>query len=314
MGFTTEDINSIIEEQLDTWPLARENFFGLMHARRKPLPSGDMACAIQLNPARIVSTGAKTDAASIKRRPCFLCSTNRPQEQHVTAWHNRMLEDWELLVNPYPILPVHFTIAHKDHRPQAAIPLDMAAMAEEAPDLVFFYNGAHAGASAPDHCHAQAVLSAELPLMRLIEAKHPHDGGRVMFSDDTSLDVPYHFISLVITPDKEGMRLLGKVPEMFGIDAETGEPDRGLVNAFFWLDRNGMLRIALVSRRRHRPSCYGYTADSLMISPGAIDMAGLLIAPRQPDFDRIDTRTARKIYGEVAFADRIPASVKGIFA
>lgn len=311
--FTTEELNSIIEEQLSGWPLARENFFKLMQARRKPLPLGDMECAIQLNPARIVSTGAKTDTTFIKRRPCFLCGVNRPHEQYVTAWRNPLLADWELLVNPYPILPVHFTIAHREHRPQAEIPLEMAAMAEEAPDLVFFYNGAHAGASAPDHCHAQAVLSAELPLMRLIEEKHTRSDSRVFFSDTTGLDLPYHFMSLVITPDKEGMRLLGKVPETFGVDASTGKADRGLVNAFFWLDRSGMLRIALVPRRRHRPFCYGDSAASLMISPGAIDMAGLMITPRQPDFERICTETARKIYGEVAFADSIPASVKELF-
>lgn len=313
MAFSTEEINSAIEEQLASWPIARENFFRLMESRRKPLQLGDLGAALQLNPARIVSTGAKVDTATIKSRPCFLCAANRPAEQRVISWHNPMLSDWELLVNPYPILPVHFTMAHKSHTPQGAIPLDMAAMAEEMPDLVIFYNGARAGASAPDHRHTQGVLSGELPLMRLIEKEHRHEEGGVFFSDESGLSLPFHFISLIVTPDVAGMERLRKVSLAFGLDAESGEPDMGLLNAFFWIDSTGMLRVAIVPRRRHRPACYGNTAADIMVSPGAIDMAGLMIAPRQGDFDKIDAEIAKRIYGDVAYAEAVPQQIKHIF-
>lgn len=313
MSFSTEDINSAIEQQLDAWPMARENFFRLMESRRKPLRLGDFEAAVQLNPARIVSTGAKVDAATIKSRPCFLCTANRPAEQRVISWHNPVLRDWELLVNPYPILPVHFTMAHKSHKPQGEIPLDMAAMAEEMPDLVIFYNGAHAGASAPDHQHTQGVLSSELPLMRLIEKEHRLDEGEVFFSDRSGLRLPFQFISLIITPDASGMDRLRRVSRAFGIDAESGKPDMGLLNAFFWIDSAGMLRVAIVPRRRHRPYCYGNSATDMMVSPGAIDMAGLMITPRQGDFDKIDAEIAERIYGDVAYAEAIPEQIKQIF-
>lgn len=313
MSFSTEDINSAIEHQLDTWPMARENFFRLMESRRKPLRLGDLEAAAQLNPARIVSTGAKVDAATIKSRPCFLCSANRPAEQNVISWHTPVLSDWELLINPYPILPVHFTIAQKSHRPQGKIPIEMAAMAEEMPDLAIFYNGAHAGASAPDHQHAQAVLSSELPLLRLIESVHHQGDAGVLYSDKSKLNLPFHFISLIITPDTAGMERLRKVSMAYGINASDGEPDMGLLNAFFWIGKNGMLRVAIVPRRRHRPSCYGDSDADIMVSPGAIDMAGLMITPRNTDFDRINEEIAKRIYGEVAFADAIPEIIKEVF-
>lgn len=307
---SNEALTSFIEEQLAIWPLAAENFGRLRQVRRRRIPLGDLDSAVQCNPARIVSTGASVDKASIAARPCFLCEANRPAEQISAEW----ADGWHLLVNPYPILPVHFTIADKEHRPQGAIPLDMAAMAEASPDMVFFYNGARAGASAPDHRHVQAVLAEELPLLCLAEKIHPSERGTILFSDETDADLPFHFVSAVITPDSQGMRTLALMPGAFGIDADTNKPDHGLLNAFFRIDRTGLLRIVIVPRRRHRPACYTGDGDSrLLVSPGAIDMTGLMISPRREDFDKINADIMRSIYAEVAFADSLPATIKNYF-
>lgn len=303
---STEDINNIIEAQLDTWETAKRNFFALGDARRRPLSLGALDAAVQNNPARIRSTGAAVDAASIAARPCFLCRGNRPPEQFTIEW----MPGWELLVNPYPILPVHFTVASASHTPQSATPLDMAVMAEAAPDLVFFFNGARAGASAPDHLHVQAVLASELPLMRLAEKTHPSSRPGILLSDKLGLDLPFHFVSAVITPDATGMRALTRMAGAFGVDADTGGADRGLVNTYFWIGPDSLLRAVAVPRRRHRPACYDAAPDKrLIISPGAIDMAGLLVAPRAEDFERVDAASARAIYSDVAFADRLPDPV-----
>jgi hypothetical protein len=40
----------------------------------------------------------------------------------------------------------------------------------------------------------------------------------------------------------------------------------------------------------------------MMISPGAIDMAGIAILPREEDFERITAEMMRTVYHEVAFA------------
>lgn len=309
-ALTQEHINMIIEQQLECWPEARENFFRLRDSDRRPLTWGDLQGAAQHNPARIRSTGAAVDSKSIAARPCFLCRDNRPHEQTPIVW----MDGWELLVNPYPILPVHFTIVSTTHRPQKNIPLEMAAMAEAAPDLVIFFNGAKAGASAPDHMHVQAVLKTELPLIRLAENAHPASQSGFMSSEQYKLKLPFHFISAVITPDDYGMRTLAKIPGAFGIDRQTGKPDSGLLNAFFWIGEDGLLRSVIVPRQRHRPSCYTAEEDSrLVISPGAIDMAGLLIVPRREDFERLDERTSSGIYSEVAFAYGLPDMINNYF-
>ncbi|MDE5845763.1 MAG: DUF4922 domain-containing protein, partial [Muribaculaceae bacterium] len=49
-----------IDAQLAGWPLARENYQALGKTERRSMQLGDLMVGIQHNPARIVSTGAKT--------------------------------------------------------------------------------------------------------------------------------------------------------------------------------------------------------------------------------------------------------------
>lgn len=309
---TIDTINDLLEAQLLSWPEAKTNFDRLQEIKRKPLDLGDLKAAAQLNPARIRSTAAAVDTKSIAERQCFLCAANRPKEQMCAEWPEA---GWELLVNPYPILPVHFTIVSKDHRPQDEIPLEMAMMAELAPSLAIFYNGSRAGASAPDHAHCQAMLKSELPIITLAEKFHTSDEPGWKSSEDFGADLPFHFLSAVITPDMDGMTALSKVPNAFGVDSASGKPDSGLINAFFWIsDRDHLLRIVIIPRKAHRPSLYFLPdEEKFVISPGAVDMAGLLIVPRAEDYDRLTPEIARQIYAETAFADALPDALRSTF-
>lgn len=282
-------LTEVRDHQLSLWPMARENYARLGLTERRPFMAGALKGASQCNPSRIVSTGASIDAASIAKRPCFLCASNRPEEQ----LSEEIIPGWEFLVNPFPILPLHFTIASATHRPQERIPLEMASMAERLPGMCVFYNGARAGASAPDHMHCQAVMASELPLLRYLE-----EGG-----DPSKL--PFSVVYRVITPDGAGMAALREIEGVQGVDAATGLPDAGLVNAYFWLGDDALMRAAVVRRSAHRPSCYPSAGrvpeeKALMVSPGAIDMAGIIVLPRKEDFDAITADDILKIYSEVA--------------
>lgn len=275
--------------QLALWPEARVRYEALGITERRPFRAGALDCAFQYNPARVVSTGAVTDAESIRRRPCFLCASNRPAEQ----LSEEIIPGWEFLVNPFPIFPLHFTIASAEHTPQDAIPPEMAAMAERLRGMTVFFNGARAGASAPDHMHCQAVMTSELPLMVYLER-----GG------DTRA-LPFAVRYSVITPDSLGMKRLMEMLAITGIDTATGRSDRRLLNAYMWIGADGLLRVAVVQRGAHRPSCYPAldsteSGAGLMVSPGAIDMAGVVILPRRADFDLITEADMMRIYKEVA--------------
>lgn len=288
-------INDFIEQQLAVWPEARERYLALGHTERRRFRIGNLEGAFQHNPARIGSTGAKTDPRSISERPCFLCPENRPEQQMAIPLN----KDWEMLVNPYPIFPVHFTIVSTAHRPQDTPPLEMAGIAEHFPDLAIFFNGARAGASAPDHLHLQGVLKSELPLMRIAEANHPDNLPGIMRSDMWNLELPFVFLSAVITDDEEGGRDYLKMLALTGADAE-GNPDKGLRNVYCWKGESGLLRMVVVPRRSHRPACFGNDDGQLMVSPGAIDMAGVVILPREEDFLKITDADMERIYKEVS--------------
>ncbi|MDE7412314.1 MAG: DUF4922 domain-containing protein [Muribaculaceae bacterium] len=303
----TEEINDFVETQLAVWPEARRNFDALAKVERKRLQLGELEVYAQHNPGRIVSTAAKTDAESIKKRACFLCSQNRPKSQIALE----ISPEWDLLLNPFPILPIHFTIADRNHRPQDGIPAEMALMAQDSPDLAIFYNGARAGASAPDHRHCQAVLKSELPIIKLAERYHNlTDCPAIVGSTYFDIDLPFHFVSACITPDDNGVRTLRTILNVKGVDAETGNPDAALVNVFFWMDDTGLMRSIVIPRKAHRPKCFfkeGY--EKMTVSPGALDMAGLLILPVEKDFNAMTSEIAREIYSEVAFADRLPDEI-----
>ncbi len=305
---TTEWINNFLETQLATWQLAKSNFDNLRAIKRKSMPLGDLAVQLQLNPARVRSTGASVDKASIEKRPCFLCSKNRPKEQISHQW----LDGWELLVNPYPILPVHFTIPSTMHQPQAHIPLDMIAMADEAPDLAIFFNGARAGASAPDHLHCQAVLKKELPLLALAEQYHTAEESGWKSSEEFGLDLPFQFMSAVVKPDPEGMRVMAKFENASGMEERSGKLSTAFVNAFAWKDDKGYMRLLVIPRKAHRPSHYFLDKEPYMVSPGALDMAGLLILPVENDFERMTPEILREIYAETAYT-HLPEEIKNQF-
>lgn len=304
-----EEIDSFIEGQLDVWPLAKKNHDGLAEAERREIALGDLKAAVQFNPARIVSTGAKLDAASLKNRKCFLCLDNRPKEQMIM----NPVEGWDVLVNPFPILPVHLTIVNREHRPQDSVPYDIVTFAEMMPGMAVFFNGAKAGASAPDHLHMQAVLKDELPLLRLVERHHPVSSPGIMPSYEMGLDLPFLFFSGVVNAGQEGMATLYAGLNIGGNDCTDGTApgfhDKSLVNTFFWIDASGMLRFVAIPRRAHRPGCFYSEGDgNRMVSPGCIDMAGLLITPRREDFMSITADEIRNIYADVAFPDK-PVSV-----
>jgi len=293
-----DDILSFIETQLSVWTLAKQNYDALAKVERRNIEIGNLECGIQWNPARIRSTGAKIDKDSIRSRKCFLCRDNRPKEQLIYD----IASGWEMLVNPFPILPVHLTIASTSHIPQSRVPEDIVTIAETLPGMAVFFNGARAGASAPDHLHLQAVLKDELPLLRLAEKLHDSKKSGIMTSAQTDLDLPFFFISGIVTPDSEGMKCLRAGFAYCGLFDEDISERRELVNVFFWIDDSVRLRYVVIPRKTHRPECF-YSTDSSyrMVSPGCIDMTGLIITPREEDFRTLSEKEIRKIYSDVAF-------------
>lgn len=286
--------------QIETWPTAQTNFRNLRDVRTKELCTGDNTLTVQFNPARIRSTGAKTDSKSIAGRKCFLCADNRPHEQRTKSFGDT---EFDILVNPYPILPAHFTIAAREHRPQSIIGnyRYMHLFVDDYPDMTVFYNGPECGASAPDHLHLQAGTTGLLPLQRGWQrlSRNLHviygsdDGDNIAVLND------YPARALVIRS-----RSAESDDAMFdriikAMDTR-GEPD---INILSWMNGDEYVSVIFL-RGKHRPDCYyAEGKKQLIISPGALDMGGMIVTPREEDFRRIDADTAADILMEVCVAE-----------
>ena len=295
-AITSDDMSSanfsvqrFIERQLETWTLANKNYRDLLDVESKELAIGDLTLLAQHNPARIVSTGASIKPVDIEHRPCFLCAGNRPEEQ----MKKTLLGRYELLVNPFPILPDHFTSPTIKHEPQTIRRRygDIHRLLEKYPEWMVFYNGPHCGASAPDHMHFQAGTSGVVPLQRMWQRLSRNLEDVVMFNDDEGIfripDYPVPALLLKSRTKDTDERMF----KTLGLNNDD-------VNIIAWRQGADFINV-IFPRRKHRPDCY----DELMVSPGALDMAGMIITPRKEDFDIITAQQAIDILKEVAISD-----------
>jgi hypothetical protein len=285
-------IDALFAQQRETWPALRDGEAALAHLQRKTLASEGESIMVQVNPARRRSTQAKTDAKAVAARACFLCPENMPPEERGIAF-----EDLVLLPNPFPILPLHCTIADRVHRPQqirGRVATFLQLAQELGPDMAALYNGPRCGASAPDHFHLQAVSASGIPILSQLPAINgrrqlvPHSSfGRNM------LVISGEGAGHVATDIERSMDALRQ------IEATADEPMFNLVAHF----HDGRYVVVLFPRTAHRPACYFATgADQLLVSPAVLEMCGILVVTEPDHFARIDARVARSIYEEVSIS------------
>lgn len=304
---------TFIRHQLDTWPLARKNHDALTHVQTRTLSLDTNDITVQFNPARAVSTCAKVDTASIAARPCFLCLSHKPEEQECI----RILldEPFSLRLNPYPILPGHLTISTESHQWQTLADKTSRRLPERLVDWLeqhfangytVFYNGAKCGASAPDHFHFQAVRQNDVPLIRQWEKlmSTAVEKGFEPLPDGKSCiayDIEGYFcpIRAFITQGglATGVRLIDSYLNSLPLHKGETEPR---YNLFAWNDQRYGFVTVYIPRTAHRPQCYNAQGNAKMIvSPGALDMAGILVTAREEDFQKLNADTLRQIYHEV---------------
>ena len=292
-------LQRFFNRQLEKWDDARNRYHELRNVRTRELAMGASSIQVQWNPARMVSTGASIDKKAIAERPCFLCEANRPKEQTKKSVDNH----FDLLVNPYPILPTHFTIPSVKHEPQRIrdIYSEIHKLLDEYPELMVFYNGPKCGASAPDHAHLQAGTSGRLPLQMSWQRLSRNLTLLISLNDDENISLidEYPCPALLIrshTPYGDEQLFLRLYDALPMLDDDT-EP---MMNIVSWRCDDEYLSVVF-PRGKHRPDCYyAQGNDQYIISPGALDMAGLIITPRQEDFERLTPEKALSILNEVS--------------
>lgn len=299
-----------LHRQLKTWEEVRQRYRDLQQVETRELDGEGMPVEVQWNPARMRSTGAKIDAKSLAERPCFLCAENRPKEQI----HRLIDGKYELLVNPFPILPIHFTLPTKRHQPQAILPMysEICQLLSANPELTILYNGPKCGASAPDHAHLQAVSTGVLPLQKFWQRLSRNLVEVVREDEEEGIwhiaDYPAAAF-LIRSNSLEGSEQFFK--RLYACLPQRKDETEPMMNIIAWRQSDTLLSVVL-PRRQHRPSCYtAEGAGQYIISPGAVDMGGLLITPREEDFRKITPEVASAIYEEVSLTPEQVREVMG---
>ena len=304
-------ISRFFNRQLEMWEDARHRFRDLKHVEVRQLSD---QLKVQFNPARIVSTGAKIDKHTLGERPCFLCERNRPKEQMT-----KQIDDhFQLLVNPFPILPVHFTIPATKHQPQSIYRHygEMHRLLSLHSELMVFYNGPKCGASAPDHLHFQAGTSGVLPLQTNWQRLSRSLTDVISLNDDEKISVLRDFLvsAFVIISKSEDSdeELFHRLYRSMPMRGDESEP---MMNIIAWRKGDEFISV-VIPREKHRPDAYFAEGEAqMMVSPGALDMAGLIITPREEDFNKINLDKATALLRECGIsAEKMEAIVSNLKA
>lgn len=276
MDLQTEIGHLFSAQQVD-WEQLKNGILQMDNLREREFAwGGDYQVKLQFNPARMVSTSASITKEALEKRPCFLCESNRPPQQRGIPF----MEKYIILCNPFPILRNHITIPLHSHVPQRIRKKteDMLTLAEQLPDYLIFYNGPKCGASAPDHFHLQAGLKVPL-----------------LMQGDNELRS-----CLQIESEKrsEAQELFEDVYQyLHQLQPEEAEP---MMNVIAFTEDN-KYKLHVFPRKAHRPGHYYEKGKKqLLISPGALDMAGLVICVREEDFEKISKQDIEDIYSQVS--------------
>lgn len=284
-------------QQLQHFELARKNFEALSQVVYRKLSAPNFHITLQYNPARMISTNANVAPEVLKTRPCFLCKEHMPPGQEGIPYGER----YHIFINPYPIFEKHFTVPSDSHSPQTITNRfeDMLNLALDFQNYTIFYNGPECGASAPDHFHFQMAPRHIMPLEKDVE------NGQLA---DTLCEKKFYTICTLkqylreVLIFKAGERRL--MNELFEqIQQIIGEhipcQQEPMINLLCWYDRK-QWTVCIFPRSARRPrQFYAEGKEKIMFSPGCVDMAGLIIAPRDEDFRRYDMSLLADLFGQI---------------
>lgn len=296
-----KEADQLLANQLNNWDLVKINYAGLQKVITREIDFEEgFKIKIQFNPERMRSSNAKVDAKSIQERACFLCVANLPVDQGVVDF----LNDYLILVNPFPIFVKHFTIPlihHTDQRIESHFD-EMLQMAQSLTNYVVFYNGSQCGASAPDHLHFQAGNKGFLPLedefLTIDKSLLKTTSGCSCFAIDNYLRK-----ALVLQGDDD-LKISELFKSIYGFlkTCIPGNPEP-MLNILTY-STGKTWTVFIFPRKNHRPDQFFLDGDAqILLSPASVDFGGVLITPREEDFYKLNKESIRDIFNQVTIGD-----------
>ncbi|MDR2058327.1 MAG: DUF4922 domain-containing protein [Dysgonamonadaceae bacterium] len=297
----TTPISVLFAEQFKSWPLLAKNYTALSSVIERKFSLEGLNIRVQLNPGRIRSANARVDNESVKSLACFLCKENIPKEQK-----SIIFLDYSLLVNPYPIFPIHLTIPDNRHLPQLINGRikDMLSLAQILPGFTILYNGPQSGASVPGHFHFQAGNKGFLPIEHEV---HSFIGKKCIRKEKKGnlYFLRNYLRKCLIFESKNEEWLLQKFEILTTIlHAIQPQEEEPMFNVIAWKEEN-IWQLIVFPRKKHRPRQFYETgSEQLLISPGVVDFGGVVITVRNEDFLKLNKGLLIDVYAQLSYSDK----------
>ena len=298
-------------QQKETWELLRVNYEALGSVVKKQFEFDNGEVIVQHNPFRIKSTAADVSSKAIEKRACFLCEENLPEEQKALRYY----KEYNILCNPYPIFTEHYTIVKTKHIAQSINNYlnDLLFLSRDLGNkLVVFYNGPECGASAPDHLHFQAGNKKTLPLYNelfvsdILKETVIAENKNAKVSSAQSIS--RSFLKISSSSSIEVLNTFSVIlSNLLKVMPTENEP---MLNLLCFYEKKEW-HLVIILRRKHRPRVYfSEGKEKILVSPAAVDLSGVIILPREEDFNKINKNTIEEIYREVCLSKEIYEFIK----
>lgn len=299
----------LLKEQIKNWKALEVSYNSLKNVRIKSFQFEGYVVKIQHNSGRVKSSTAKVDDKSIKERKCFLCIDNLYDEQKALKH-----EDFLILVNPFPILPEHYTIPHINHIPQSIKEWfgKMLLLSKDMQRDVIIYNGPKCGASAPDHLHFQAGTKFFMPLDDEFHSVKNEYGEVIAENDSLAVsaidDGLRRFIAIETPENALAEKVFDNLYDIYTrVSKDEPEPMMNILSLYEpeYTDSGEKYgwRVSVFLREKHRPSFFfNEGEDKILWSPAAIDLGGMCILPFENDFNKITKEKIREGFKEITIS------------
>ena len=298
-------VYQLFNSEIEHWQLAKEKYAELNKSVSKSFDFNGFSVDVVCNPARMRSTMANVqkhleklrklpEQTQILDEKCFLCADVRPKEQQSVD-----VNDFQILINPYPIFPKHFTIAHRQHTPQLLMPYfaDFLYFAKNLPDLAVFFNGSNCGASAPNHAHFQAAEKHYFNVIKDYKNLSENHFEIIEKGEKFALKAFKNYLRNAFCIETECEKTVQKIFEKYF----SNHIKNNMLNTICVFE-NGKYMFFVFPRKKFRPTQF-YEEDEnvrLAISPASVEMSGRFVTIFQEHFNRITKDDILDIYEQIS--------------
>jgi len=289
----------LISLQIERWKTLHKGVEAQGNAARREVRlGGENSLRVELfhNPLRYSNVVASPENSG----QCPLCLENLPAEERGITIGKHLVA----LPNPAPILVDHLVLVHREHIPQTLRPHIselVQLLSNDAGETAILYNGPACGASSPHHLHFQSGRVSCLPLLHQLLSLGDCSHFTTLNGDIRLIETSGLRLILISSRNQEEL-----VRMIIAVSDEIASFTRFDFNLILWKGNGSHFNAALFPRGRHRAECfYLPEPERILVSPGSVEMGGLIVVPRARDFRRIGPDDIERIYREVGIKDEL---------